>query len=313
MDRISTSSAYNQVLNNLLAAEQAQSTAGAQLSSSEKATNLQGYASGAETLTAIQATQTQVTGYLNNTQLVSDRLATQDGALTEVAGAAESALQAVTQAVATGDADSLISSLQDALSKAVGGLNTTFNGEYLFAGGQVNTPPVSATDLASLTAAPSIASLFNNDQRQITTQVDPTTTLNTGVLASNVGTPLFQALQAIEAFNQGPGGPLNGPLTDAQKTFLTQQIANLNTVQADLNNVVGQNGENQAEVASAQSDLTARQTMLGGLIGDATNPDIAKATTDLQQAQLAIQAAAHVFQSLNSSSLLALLPAVTFP
>ena len=313
MERISTSSAYNQVLNNLLAAEQAQSSAGAQLSSGEKATNLQGYASGAETLTALQATETQVAGYLNNTQVVSDRLATQDGALTEVAGAAGSALQAVTQAVAIGDASTLMSSLQAALSHAVDGLNTTFNGEYLFGGGQVNTPPVSATDLASLTAAPSIASLFNNDQRQITTQVDPTTSLNTGVLASNAGTPLLQALQALEAFDQGPGGPLNGPLTDTQKTFLTQQIANLTTVQTNLNGVVAQNGLMQAEVSKAQTDLGARQTMLQGLIGDATNADLPRASANLQQAQLAIEAAGQVFQSLNAASLLAILPATNFP
>ena len=313
MERISTSSAYNQVLNNLLAAEQAQSSAGAQLSSGEKATNLQGYASGAETLTALQATETQVAGYLNNTQVVSDRLATQDGALTEVAGAAGSALQAVTQAVAIGDASTLMSSLQAALSHAVDGLNTTFNGEYLFGGGQVNTPPVSATDLASLTAAPSIASLFNNDQRQITTQVDPTTSLNTGVLASNAGTPLLQALQALEAFDQGPGGPLNGPLTDTQKTFLTQQIANLTTVQTNLNGVVAQNGLMQAEVSKAQTDLGARQTMLQGLIGDATNADLPRESANLQQAQLAIEAAGQVFQSLNAASLLAILPATNFP
>lgn len=313
MERISTSSAYNQVLTNLMAAEQAQTTAGNQLSSSEKATNLQGYASGAETLTAMQATQAQVTGYLNNTQVVSARLATQNSALTEVAGSAGDAIQAITQALASGDATTLMASLQNAFSNAVEGLNSTFNGEYLFSGGQVTTQPVSATDLSSLTSAPSIASLFNNDQRQITTQVDQNTNLKTGVLASNVGTPLFQAFQALEAFDQGPNGPLTGTLTATQKTFLTAQIANLDTVQANLNDVVAQNGLMQAEVTNAQSDLGARQTMLQGLIGDATNADLAKATTNLQQAQLSIQAAGQVFQSLNASSLLAILPATTFP
>ena len=127
MDRIATNSAYNSVLNNLMAAEIAQNTAGNQISSTEKASDLKGYGTGAETLTALQATTTQVTGYLTNTQNVSAKLSTQDDALNEVAGGAGSALQAVTQAIASGNGTTLMSSLQDALSSAV----TTLPGRAL--------------------------------------------------------------------------------------------------------------------------------------------------------------------------------------
>jgi len=119
-----------------------------------------------------------------------------------------------------------------------------------------------------------------------------------------VGTPLFNALQAIEAYDQGPNGPLSGTLTTAQKTFLTAQIASLTTVQTNLNNVVAQNGLMQNQVTQVQGDLTQQQTMLGGLIGDLTSADLAKASTDLQQAQIAVQAAGQVFNSLRSTSLL---------
>jgi flagellar hook-associated protein 3 FlgL len=304
MDRISTSSAYNSVLQNLLQAELNQTSAGSQLSSSEKATNLQGYGTSAETLTAMQATETQVTGYLNNTQTVGAKLATQNTALSDVATAAGSAIQAITQAIASGNATTLTQSLQDALSSAVEGLNSTFNGEYLFSGGQVNTQPVTATTLQSLTAAPTIASLFQNDQRVTSTQIDQSTTISTGFLASSVGTPLFQALQAIEAYNQGPNGPLTGNLNTQQATFLSSQISSLDTVQTNLNNVVAQNGQAQNEVTNAQNALGQRQTLVQNLIGNVTTPDLAQASVNLQQAQLAIQAAGQVFQSLNSTSLL---------
>jgi flagellar hook-associated protein 3 FlgL len=312
MERISTSTAYAQVLNNLLAAEQKQTNAGNQLSSSEKATTLEGYASGAETLTALQSTQTQVSGFLNSSQTVATKLATQNSALGEVADSAGSAVQAITQALATGGGASLMQALQGAFSTAVEGLNTTYNGEYLFAGGQVNTPPTSATSLSDLTTAPSIASLFHNDQRQISSQINSNTTINSGFLADQVGTPLYTAFQAIEAYAQGPNGPFGITLTTAQKTFLTSQLASFNTVQTNLTNVVAQNGLMQNEVTSAQSDLTQRQTMLQNLIADATSADIPQATADLQQAQLSIQAAARVFQSLNASSLLTILPASAF-
>ncbi len=304
--RISTASAYNSMLANLMKAEVAQSQAGNQLSSTETATDLQGYGTSAETLTALQATTTQVTGYLNNTQTMSAKLSTQDNALTEVAGGADSALQAITQALASGNATTLMTQLQDAFSSAVEGLNTTFNGEYMFAGGQVNTQPVSATSLSDLTAGP-ISSLFHNDQRVATTQLDQNTSVPTGFLASNVGTPLFQALAAIQAYNQGPNGPISGQLSSVQAAFLTSQIAGLDTVESNLNNVVAQNGQAQNEVTSAQSDLTSRQTMLLGLVGNITSADLAKATTNLQQAQLSIQAAGQVFNALNSASLLNIL------
>jgi flagellar hook-associated protein 3 FlgL len=307
-NRISTASAYNSMLSNLMSAQVAQTKAGNQLSSSETATDLQGYGTGAETLTALQATATQVTGYLSNTQAVGAKLSIQDSALNEVAGGADSALQAITQAVASGNATTLMTSLQDALSSAVEGLNSTYNGEYLFSGGQVNTQPVSAQSLADLTAGP-IANLFHNDQRITSTQLDQNTSVSTGFLASNVATPLFQALAAIEAYNQGPGGPFTSNLTSQQATFLTSQIANLDTVEANLNNVVAQNGQAQNEVTNAQGDLTQRQTMLQGLIGNITSADLAKATTDLQQAQLSIEAAGQVFNALNNASLLNILSA----
>jgi flagellar hook-associated protein 3 FlgL len=308
-NRISTASQYSSILLNLMQAQVAQSTAGAQLASTETATDLKGYGTGAETLTALQATTTQVTGYLNNTQNVSGKLATQNDALNEVATGAGSALQAVTQAIASGNGTSLMSSLQDALSSAVEGLNSSYNGEYMFAGGQVNSQPVSASTLSDLTANP-VSSLFHNDQRVGATQLDQNTSISTGFLASNVGTPLFQALAAIEAYNQGPNGPITGTLTTTQASFLTSQIANLNTVQANLNNVVAQNGQAQNEVTNAQGALTQRQTMLQGLVGNITTADLAQASTNLQQAQLSIQAAGQVFQALNNSSLLGVLQPV---
>jgi len=310
MDRISTASAYSQALNNLMQAEMAQTTAGQQLSSSEKATDLDGYGAGAETLTAMQATQTQVTGYLNNTQALSAKLSTQDSALNEVAGAATSAVQSITQALASGNGTTLMQQLQDAFGSAVEGLNTSYNGEYLFAGGQVNTQPVASTTLAQLPSAPSIPGLFSNDQRVATAQLDQNTSISTGFLANQVGTPLFTALQNIAAYDQGPNGPLTGTLTQAQSTFLTQQIASLNTVQTNLNNVVAQNGLAQNEVTAAQTELTSRQTMMQGLIGNVTDANLAQASTNLQQAQLSIQAAGQVFQALNNSSLLSSLGAV---
>jgi flagellar hook-associated protein 3 FlgL len=309
MERISTSSAYNGLLNNLLAAEANQTRIGNQISSQQVSTDLKGYASKAETLTALQSVQAQVTGYISNGQIITAQLSTQDTALNQVAAAATSASQAVTSALAAGSGDTLMQTLQAAFQNAVQGLNANFNGSYVFSGGNSNTLPVTATNLTDLTAAPSIAAVFTNTQHVTQTQVTANTSVQTGFLADQLGTPLFTALKAIEAYNQGPNGPFSGNLTAAQQTFLEGQIASLNAAATGLTTATSQNGEAQAEVASAQTSLSNQQTTLSGLIGDITNVDLAKASSDLAQAQLAVQASSRVFEALQGSSLLSVLNA----
>jgi flagellar hook-associated protein 3 FlgL len=45
------------------------------------------------------------------------------------------------------------------------------------------------------------------------------------------------------------------------------------------------------------------------MVGDITDADMGQAATQLQMAQMAVQAAAHVFQTLQGASLLSILPA----
>jgi flagellar hook-associated protein 3 FlgL len=308
MERISTSSAYNGVLTNLLNAENKQTNIGDQISSQEVSTDLKGYASHAETLTALQSVQAQVTGYLANGQVTSAQLTTQDTALTQLGSASTSATQAVTTALAAGNGDTLMQNLDAVFQSAAQGLNTTFNGAYVFSGGNSNTPPVNVTSLNAL-GATTVASVFTNAQHVTTTQITPSSSIQTGFLASTIGTPLFNVLQAISAFNQGVNGPFSGALTQTQTNFLQGELSNLSAATTGLNTVTSQNGEAQAELTTATTDLTNQQSSLTGLIGNITNVNLAQASSDLSQAQLAVQASSRVFEALQSSSLLAVLQA----
>jgi len=306
MDRIATSSAYASVLASLMSAQTVQSQAGEQISSGQQASDLKGYDGSAETLLAMQASNTQVTGYLNQTTNVASQLSVQDLALQQVAGAGAGARQAIANVIAAGNGSTLMQSLQTYFQTAVSGLNTTYNGQYLFSGGQSNTQPVTASTLSDLTAAPSLASVFQNGPLAATTHLDASTSITTGFLADQVGTPLFAALQNIQSYVDA-NGPFSGTLTTAQTTFLQSQLAGLDTVNSNLNDVVAQNGVLQSQTDDAQTRLTSQQTMLGGLLSNVTSADLAKATINLQQAQLSIQASEQVLMSLKSSSLLNLL------
>jgi flagellar hook-associated protein 3 FlgL len=306
VNTVSTSSAYSAVLASLMNQQTRESQIGQELSSGQVASDLKGYGDAAETLSNMQATNTQLSGYLTQTQVVSAKLAVQDQALQQIASAGSGARQAISNVIAAGDGATLMQSLQTYFQSAVSALNTTYDGQYLFSGGQVNTQPVTATNITDLTSAPSIASLFQNDSLTPSTQLDPTTNINTSFLANQVGTPLFTALQNIVAYVQA-NGPFSGTLTAAQTSFLESQLPAMDSVNSGLNDAAAENGVMQHQVDDAQTSLSSQQTMLQGLMGNITNADLAKASMDLQQAQLSLQASGEVLVVLKNSSLLSLL------
>jgi flagellar hook-associated protein 3 FlgL len=305
--RVSTVGNYATVLANLMAAQQRQLDASQRVSTQKNGSSLKDFAQSDELLTGMRSVQTRLQGYQDQNTILADKLTTQDTALNQVADAAQATRQAIADALASGDASTLMSEVQGQMDKTVGALNTRYNGTYLFAGGAINTQPVTATTLAGLTAGPPISSFFQNDQFKTQSHVDDATTLTTGVLADQVGTPALNAYQSIEAFNQGASGPLNGTLTPAQRTFLQTQLAAWDSVHTGVINVAAQNGMVQQRLDGAGTDITSRQNTLAGMIGGITDADIAKADADLQMAQLSFQAAAQVFQTLKNSSLLNIL------
>jgi flagellar hook-associated protein 3 FlgL len=306
--RVSTAGNYASVLANLMVAQQRQIEAGNQVATQKKGSNLKDYAKSAELLTAMRSVQARQQVYQDQNGMVADKLTTQDSALNQVTNAATAVRQAITDALASGHGDTLMQDLQAQMTNAVEGMNARYNGKYLFAGGQIDTKPVTAVQMSDLTVAPAtISSFFQNDSFKAQAKVDDSTTVTTGVLASDVGTPLMTALQTIQSFQEGPSGPFTGKLTAAQTTFLQSQLAGLDTVRTDLIGMTAGNGLVQQRVASVKENLTTRDNTLAGMVGDITDADMAQAASQLQLAQLSVQAAAQVYQTLQQSSLLNLL------
>lgn len=306
--RVSTAGNYSAILANLMAAENRQVDAENRVSTQKNGSNLKDYANKAETLTAMKAVDQRITAYQGQNDLIAAKLVTQDQALTSVADSAQAVRQAITDALAADNADTLMQVVGGQFQTAVNGLNTKYDGKYLFAGGQVNTQPVTATQLSTLTSGPPISSFFQNDGLQVQAKLDDSTTVTTGQLASTLGTNMLTAFQSLQAFDTGPSGPLNGPLTAAQRTFLENQLATWDGIRQNLTSAAAQNGLVQQQVDQVKTNLTTQQNTLTGMIGDITDADMAKAATDLSNAQLSVQASARVLQSLQGSSLLTLLP-----
>lgn len=305
MTRVSTSGNYASVLSNLMSAQAKQFEAGDRVSSGKVGTDLRAYSQDSQVLTAMQTLNTRLEAFTEQNKLTSHRLETQDLGLTKAAEAADNVRKAISNAVAAGDATGLISALRGEFASAVGAFNIQAAGKYVFAGGQVDSLPVTATKLEDLTLLPtSVQDSFTNDDYIEKIRVDETTTLEVGQLAEQIGTPILTAFRDITAFHQGPNGPFVGKLTAAQTTFLESQIAVWASVHRGLVEATSRNGEVQNQLEGVETRLTARQITVKGMISDVADADMAKAASDLTQAQLAVQASSQVFNTLRNSSLL---------
>ena len=307
VDRVSTAGQYSAILANLMAAESAQTNAENRVSSTKNGNDLKAFAQQAETLTAMKSVDARITNYQAQNTQVAAKLTQQDQALTTVATSATAVRQAMADALASNNADTFMQEVQNQFQTAVSGLNAQYDGKYLFAGGQINTQPVTAQQMTDLTAGPPIASFFKNDSYTVQAKLDDSTTVSTGQLASNLGTPMLTAFQAIQAYNDGPNGPLNGPLTANQQAFLTGALQNWVNIGTNLTSAAAQNGLVQQQVDTVGKNLVTQQNTLTSMIGNITDADMAKAATDLSNAQLSVQASAKVLQALQSDSLLTLL------
>lgn len=305
MNRVSSNGNYSAVLANIQAAQQRQMEAGARVATQKQGTDLKGYARNAEMLTAMKSIDARIGGYLEQSKLITDKLTTQDFALSQLTSSAQGTRETIAQALASGRADTLMQDLQGFFRNSVDGLNARYGGKYVFAGGQIDTLPVSATALADLTnPAYVISDFFHNDEFLTQAKVDDSTTVTTGLLADDLGTDLLAAFKDIQAFEETVDGPFQGNLTDNQRTFLEGVMATWDGVHKDLINHTARNGMVQTRVDSVKVDLASRQISLAGMMGGITDADPAEAATALQQAGVAVQAAAQVFLSLQNSSLL---------
>lgn len=308
VNRVSTGGNYSAVLANLIAAQERQMDAGEKVASQKNGADLKDYARNAEMLTAMRAIESRLTTFSEQNKLVSDKLITQDFGLTQVADAAQTARQAIAEAIASGRVDTLMQDMQGAFRNAAEGLNSRYGGKYLFAGGQVDTPPFSATSLSDLTIpATNVTDYFHNDSFVAQAKVDDSTIIKTGFHADDIGVDMMEAFKTIQAFHEGASGPFTGELTVAQRTFLEGQLAAWDSVYAEQVNMVGRNGMLQSRVDSVKEDLITRTNSMKGMIGEIVDADMTQAVSNLQQAQISVQAAAQVFVALKESSLLNIL------
>ncbi|MDP8916280.1 MAG: hypothetical protein M3M95_03570, partial [Pseudomonadota bacterium] len=276
------------------------------VSNGKRATDLRGFGRNSETLIAARTVQSRAQSFVEQHKLLAGELSAQDQALTRVVDMAHESKQLILGAISSGRAETLTDTLNSLFSQAADALNWKHEGRYLFAGSQVDIPPVAVDDLASLVATPP-ADVFDNDSARTVSRLNESSTITTGFLASSVGAEFFDILREIQVYHTGVNGPLNGVLNETQLDFLKDKLGDLETAHEGLISRVAENGLLQQRVADAQEAQMRRVDMLKGFIGDIAEVDVAEAFTRLEQARMATQASAQALRALQQTSLLNLL------
>ena len=308
IDRVSTTSQTQLLLSQIMQASNAVDTSEAQVASGNVSSTYAGIGDKTAVLEAARSASERANAYQNNTQLAVTQADLQNTQLTSLSSLSENLRTAMSNALANNDATGLMAQVQNIFDQASQILNSKdSNGNYLYGGENDSTPPVTVSSLAQLAATP-IANVFANGVQAKKVLVADGQSVQVGVLASSVGTQLMQALQDIAQFNAGGSGNMQTTLTQAQSNFLTSEMPTAISANQTLNTATAANGFTYNQLQDAVTQQQSLSTLYKGFVSDIQDVDMGKAITNLNQNQVALQAALQVTAQLNKVSLLNYLP-----
>jgi flagellar hook-associated protein 3 FlgL len=312
IDRVATNAQSQLMLAQIQQDEAALSQTQTQVATGLVSTTYGGIGDKTDAMESARSQGALATGYASAAQLGANQADLQDTQLSQLSTLASQLQQDITTAVANNDGSTLMSQAQSIFDQASQILNSQdANGNYIYSGGNSNTPPVSVSSLSALQALPSAAAAFTNGTQKATVQVGANENVQVGVLASDVGTGLMQTLQDLANFNSGGTGDFGSTLTSTQTSFLSNEIQTAQASSQSLNDAAGNNGEVYQQLQAAVTQQNSMSTMYQGFVSDVQDVDMATAATNLSQNQTALQAALQVTAQLNQVSLLNYLSTTT--
>lgn len=304
MERVATSMQSQAMLTELLRAQRTMLDAQQQVATGKRINEFADDPASLGGLMAARAADTQAADYEAGAKAVRQRLDLQDTQIDALAGIAGDLRQTILDSVANNSGAALNAELEGTMGRIASILNAQVDGQYIYGGTRQDVPPVTVSTVADLAALPATADAFQNNQIAQSAKIDQNQSIQFGQLASDLGGPLLDLLRQIAAFNSGPSGPFGGDLTQAQADFLTSLAPTAATVADGVNDKLAVNGVafRQADDAVARHGET--RTTLAGMISDIEDVDMASAIEKLNLSQLALEASAKTFQTVQGLSLL---------
>lgn len=310
IDRVGTNSQSQLLLSQIQQAELALNKTQTQVTSGMVSTDYAGIGNKTAMLEATRSAANRTTAYQSATALALNQSNLQDSQMSSLSDLANQLRQAITTAVGDNDASTLMTTAQGIFDQASQILNSKdANGNYLYGGDKNGQPPLTATSLSDLTAMSSASDAFQNGTVANSVMVGDGQSVQVGMLASNIGTGLMQTLKDLADFNAGTNGNFSTGLTDAQSSFLSGEIQTATTAATQINNAAAANGNINSQLTDASDNQKTMSTLFGGFVSNIEEVDMPTAITQLNQNQVALQAALQVTAQLSQVSLLNYLPA----
>ncbi|MGH6871828.1 MAG: flagellin [Rhizomicrobium sp.] len=309
IDRVATNTQAQYLLSQVMQASQAMNNSQAQVASGKAATDYAGIGDKTAALEAARSAGARTDAYQTATNLALNQANMQDTQLTSLSDLANTWRQDITQALGNGDASTLTTDAQSILDQLNTILNSKdANGNYLYGGDHNSNAPLAASTLADLVALPSASAAFANGTVKSAVRVSDGQTVQVGVLASDAGQQLLQSLKDVADFNAGANGPLGSTIDAAQSTFLSGAIQGAQAAAQSVNTVAAANGAVYQQLQDASATQQSMSTLYKGFVSDIQDVDMSTAVANLNQNQVALQAALQVTSQLNQISLLNYLP-----
>ena len=314
MTRISTYAQYQVLLGHMTRTQNDLLDMQQQVSSGKRSPDFKGYGAEANALLAARSMGGRMESYLSANNELSMQLDLQNNALGEIASIADDLRVDLIQAVDLNSGTGLAEKLSDHVERLVNVLNLRVANRYVFGGTRTDTPPVNINDVTGLLGLATTSDAFDNNTVKVSQQVDDGRSMQYGVLASDVGQPLLDALRRVLQFQNGtlptgagayaPPGAFGDPLTDNQRDFLISEFANVNTAIDTARTAESANGVNMASLEKLTNRQQSDVTFVKSFVTDIEDIDVAEAVARLKQSETSLTAAMQVITRISNVSLL---------
>jgi flagellin-like hook-associated protein FlgL len=275
-----------------------------QTSSGKRIEELRDAGGGSSLIVSTQQQLRAGTAKLEALKEVEGRLAVQDLALNRAAEALDGLNEGLLQAISADDGRLVGQTLEQAFSELTAALNTSWAGQSLFGGEQVDAAPVKISSTIALAGLADLADGFEESERDQTFEVDAAARVSLAPRVSEIATTAFEAIRDVKLLLQANGGNLPGAITAVQRDALLSALEKVKKGHTELVAAQANNGDLQGRVGGELDRLGKRVDAMQNVLGGQVDADLAQVAMRLSQLQTQFQATAQTFSILREMTLL---------
>lgn len=242
--------------------------------------------------------------FIETIKTVNSRLSANDLQLNGILNTAADLRQEILTIIAAEEVVAFDALLEGSFSFIASALNAKIGGQFIFSGSKIDVPAVNGTSLNDLIAAAAATDLFDNDDVKLRARISDSVEIEFGITASEATTTLFESIKRLADFNVGGGGPLDGQLTAAQRTFLIDELQLLDQAILDTRRFQVVNGLAQQRIEAISDQHEDTSVFLDIFISDVEDVNIAEAISRLNLDQLSLEASFRTFSAISGLNIL---------